>query len=241
MTPFGRNTPRVTPADVALGVVSDEQRREAERLMRDDPAFRAEVDRLRQAGATLATLPPTPDDAPPTLDLDAALRARPARTSRWPRLRPRRALGRGPITALAVSAAVLLFGAGMLAGNALDDGGTPTGPAPSGPQVVLRALDDGGTQRAIATMPGGADGEMELRVEGAAPSRPGEYYELWLLDDTRTTTIGTFRVGADGTARVRFPLAIDPSSYRFLDVSIERDDGDPTHSSNSVLRSPSLS
>ena len=49
-------------------------------------------------------------------------------------------------------------------------------------------------------------------------------------------SLGSFRVGAKGGATVELPLPVDPSRYRFLDVSVERDDGDPSHSSRSVLR-----
>lgn len=247
MSPSDRRDPQVSPADVVLGELGPESRADAERRMRDDPAFAAEVARLREVEAALSVV--TPDDVPvPPLDIGAALHERPARGRA---ARPRWAgfgggITRVPRPALAAAAVVLLFGGGVAVGTALNGGsGAPDTPtvvqAPNGPQVTLNALDDAGAQRAVAVMPGQSDGEMELRVENAAPSKPGEYYELWLLDDRRTTPIGTFRVGADGTAQVRFPLAIDPSSYRYLDVSVESDDGDPTHSGASVLRSPALS
>jgi hypothetical protein len=42
--------------------------------------------------------------------------------------------------------------------------------------------------------------------------------------------------GADGRAKVELPLPVDPSRYRFLDISVEPDDGNPAHSSRSILR-----
>lgn len=255
--PQGRRPARCTPADVVLGTVPDEHLADVARLMQEDPAFRAEVDRLREAGDALTVLPAASTDPPPPLDLDAALAARPA--GRSGRIRaPRPAAGRvrrtgaGPVRpltrpVLAATLAVLLFGGGLLAGTALDGGSSQDAPAapavtraPAGKQVALGAFRGRGSQRAAVLMPTSTGQEMELRVSDARPSAPGTYYELWLLDDRRTTPIGTFRVGADGTARVRFPLAVDPARYRYLDVSVEDDDGDPGHSGRSVLRSAAL-
>lgn len=243
MTSPDRRAWRISPADVILGAVRDEDRLEVDRLMRDDPAFRAEVLRLGEAGDALRDLPAAASDAPavPALDLDAALAARPGR-ARPAGHRPARV----PRVALAACAAVLLFGGGVLAGTALDGDpavpASPTAQEPTGRRVALDAFGGGGAQRAAVVMPAGAEQEMELRVTGARPSRSGEYYELWLLDGgRRTTPIGTFRVGADGAARVRFPLSVDPAGYRFLDVSVQEADGDPTHSGRSILRSAALS
>ena len=75
-------------------------------------------------------------------------------------------------------------------------------------------------------------------MTGLRPSRPGEYYELWLLNSPDDlVSVGAFRVGEDGTATVEFPLGVDPRRYQLVDVSVERDDGDPGHSARSVLRS----
>jgi hypothetical protein len=40
---------------------------------------------------------------------------------------------------------------------------------------------------------------------------------------------------------VALPVGVDPAAARFVDVSVERDDGDPAHSGRSVLRSSALS
>lgn len=252
--PRDRRPERCTPADVVLGTVPDEHLADVARLMQEDPAFRAEVERLREAGDALAVLPAASTDPPPPLDLDAALAARPAGRSGRIRV-PRRVAGRagrsgaGPVRrlprpVLASTLAVLLFGGGLLAGTALDGDSPQDAPAvarePAGEQVALGAFGGRGSQRAAVLMPTSTGQEMELRVADARPSAPGTYYELWLLDDRRTTPIGTFRVGADGTVRVRFPLAVDPARYRYLDVSVEDDDGDPGHSGRSVLRSAAL-
>ncbi len=48
--------------------------------------------------------------------------------------------------------------------------------------------------------------------------------------------LGSFRVDAHGDAVVRVPLPVDPARYRYFDVSLQPDSGDPAHSGISVLR-----
>jgi anti-sigma-K factor RskA len=99
-----------------------------------------------------------------------------------------------------------------------------------------------GTERARVALPAGAGGTVRVALDGIAPLRRGEYLELWLLrEGTDMVSLGTFRAGADGRVRVTLPLGVDPAGARFVDVSVERDDGDPTHSQRSVLRSAALS
>ncbi len=65
---------------------------------------------------------------------------------------------------------------------------------------------------------------------------------MWLLgDDGELVSLGSTRVGASGAATLEdVQLPVDPGSFRFLDVSREPSDGDPGHSSDSVLRGPSV-
>ena len=205
--------------DVALGEVAPEQRAAAEERLRTDPAFAREVERLR---GTVARLEAQPDEtwSPPTPPpLPAAVGA--GRERRQPALSRRLGL------ALAAAALVVLGVAGTLGAQQLSG-------------------DDGGERVVLAGLPlaPGASGEAELddgvrlTVTGLRPSRPGEYYELWLLNSPDDlVSVGAFRVGEDGTATVEFPLGVDPRRYQLFDVSVERDDGDPGHSSRSVLRS----
>jgi anti-sigma-K factor RskA len=114
--------------------------------------------------------------------------------------------------------------------------------------VVAGVLDEDGRRVDLAALPGGvaggASGEARLTsgsvsVEARlAPSRPGEYYELWTLDGERVISLGTFRAGDDGEASARFTLGVRPTGA--LDVSVEPVDGDPSHSTRSFLRSEPL-
>jgi hypothetical protein len=48
--------------------------------------------------------------------------------------------------------------------------------------------------------------------------------------------MGPFRVARDGRVDAHMPIAVDLRKYRVVDVSLEPDDGDPAHSSRSVMR-----
>ena len=206
--------------DVALGEVAPEHRAAAEERLRTDPAFAAEVERLR---GTVARLDAQPDEAwnpPPPPPLPAAVTARPERR-RWA---PPRLLA----PALAAIALIAVGVAGTLAVQQLSDDGA-TG---QGVELAGLPLAPGASGEARL------DGDVRLTVSDLPPSRPGEYYELWLLNSPEDlVSVGAFRVGEDGAATVEFPLGVDPGRYQLVDVSVERDDGDPGHSSRSVLRS----
>jgi anti-sigma-K factor RskA len=97
-------------------------------------------------------------------------------------------------------------------------------------------------ERAFVTLPGRAAGTVDLRARHLPASAPGTYYEVWLMtDEHRLASVGTFRVPSSGTVHVRFAVGVDPAAYRYVDVSVERDDGQPAHSGTSVLRSGALS
>ena len=53
-------------------------------------------------------------------------------------------------------------------------------------------------------------------------------------------SVGTFRAGADGRAEAGFTLGVDPARFAALDVSVKPADGDPRHSTRSLLRSGAL-
>jgi anti-sigma-K factor RskA len=141
----------------------------------------------------------------------------------------RRALTLRPLPALAAVLLLLALGAG---GALLI---TARDPAPSRTLTLTSLRPDGAAQGKVRLARTG--GRATLAVSGLAPSRRGEFYELWLLSPPGDlVSLGSFRVSAGGRATLQVPLPVDPSRYRFLDVSVEPDDGDPAHSSHSVLR-----
>lgn len=219
-----------------LGELSDEQLAAAERRLGEDPALRAEVERLRPAVARLEELPPEAweDLAPPPLalplDSAPATTARPAPRRWWQGLVIR------PAFAALASIALLVVGVGvgLLIGSDEDGGGEP------GRAVALAPVEPRGQGASGSAELVGADGgEAVVAVSGVSPSEAGEFYELWLLnapDDL--ISLGSFKVGASGRAEVTVPLPVDPAQFEFIDLSVERDDGDASHSGRSVLRAP---
>jgi anti-sigma-K factor RskA len=203
--------------DVALGEVAPEQRAAADERLRSDAAFRAEVERLRGTVARLEAQPEETWSPPPPPPLLSANKTR-----------RRPALPRVLVPALA---SVALIAVGVFGTLAVQDLGDDEAP---GRSVALEALPLAPRASGQAEV---GDG-VRLTVSDLRPSRPGEYYELWLLNSPEDlVSVGAFRVGEDGRATVEFPLGVDPSRYKLLDVSVERDDGDPGHSARSVLRS----
>jgi anti-sigma-K factor RskA len=219
---------RPDPADFVLGELQGEQLDKAHELMESDPTFRQDVEELSAVGDALAALPEEGWD-PPIPPSFAAIEAR-QRASRswWQSL-----LGpvRMPAPALALGAVALLV-AGLGLGSWLSS----SGDAGDGGQVIaLDAIGDGdGSGRVLlASDNSGAT----LEVSGLAPSADDDFYELWLLTPpAELVSLGSFRVGADGSGTVSMPLPADLEDFEFLDVSVEPLDGDPGHSSVSVLR-----
>lgn len=208
-----------------------------ERRLEADRELREEVERLGPLVARLEELPPEvwdpPQPPPLVLPEDAARPAR-RRGLRLPALTLR------PLPAAGLAA--ILLAMGVAAGLLIGGNGGSEGVRAGASDLMLARVDDG---------PAGARGDVLLAddrrhakvdVSGLDPSGPDRFYELWLLDeDGRMIAIGAFQVGADGRAEVEVPIPITPSRYRYFDVSLQQDDGDPAHSGVSVLRGPTSS
>lgn len=98
-------------------------------------------------------------------------------------------------------------------------------------EATLEALSDVPEASAILVTEGD-DRSLTLET-GDLPEIDG-YYEVWLLasDESGLVSLGPV------TPRQRYeiPSAIDVDRYSIVDVSREPTDGDPTHSTDSVLR-----
>lgn len=225
---------RIDTSDYLLGELTGDDLVEAERLLREDPDFRAEVDRLRPAVQQLEELPNEAWEElePPPLPVPAT-----ARTAPSPPRRSRRRLVLRPAIAGLASAALLLVGvgAGLLLGD--DESAGPSGGGETLALAPVEPRGEGAT--GSAELIGAEGGEAVVDVSSIRPSSSDEFYELWLLngpDDL--VSLGSFKVGPSGRATVNVPLPVDPSRFGFVDISVERDDGDASHSGQSVLRAP---
>lgn len=210
-----------------------------ERRLDADPELRAEVERLRPVVARLEQMPAeaweTTQPPPLAMPAEAAAPAAPSRRrrSRLPSLTLR------PLPAASLAALLLAIGVagGLLAGGSGSDasGGRTT-------DLVLSRIDYGPASAHGDVLVAGDGAQATVDVSGLDPSGFGNFYELWLLDDDgRMISLGSFKVGADGHAAVELPIPVSPLRYRYFDLSLQEDNGNPTHSGVSVLRGPTAS
>ena len=218
-----------------LGELEPSEASAFERRLEDESELRAEVERLRPLVARLEALPDEawePVEPPPLrMPVDGARKTEeePAPRRRW--FRPPD-LSLRPLPAVGLAA--LLLAIGLAAGLWVGNGSSSSS---GGPNLALSRIDDGPTGASGDVALAANDSRATLAVEGLDPSDPDQFYELWLLDeDGKMIALSSFRVDEDGGAEVELPLPVEPSRYTFFDVSLQEDNGDPTHSGVSVLR-----
>jgi anti-sigma-K factor RskA len=212
-----------------------------ERRLDADPDLREEVERLRPVVGRLEELPAEVWEAPQPPPLAVPEGA--AEAPREPRGSPspaRRRLRLPTVTlrpAPAAALAALLLAVGVASGLLIGGNGGSRGTGAGATDVVLRRIGDGPRGAHGDVFVGRSKQRAKVDVEGLIPSGSHAFYELWLLDDDgRMIALGSFRIGADGRAEVELPIPVAPSRYRYFDVSMQEDDGNPAHSGISVLR-----
>jgi Anti-sigma-K factor rskA, C-terminal len=134
---------------------------------------------------------------------------------------------------VAASAAGVLIGGGAVAVMTGQD--TPTSvvasaeltPMPDGP-------DRGGQAEATLNR---TDGGYTVTVKASGVAGPEGFYEVWLLDEQDSGLIALGSLGP-GEQQATFPVpdGVDLQTFNAVDVSDEPLDGDPTHSTVTVLR-----
>jgi anti-sigma factor RsiW len=213
--------PDLPIGDYVLGELDGAERQRLERRLGEEPGLRERVQGLEAIGSMLESLP---GEAWEALGERSGSAAQPARGRR---------AGSGRLRlGLAAGVCALMLGAGIGVGVLIERPG-----ATSGPTVILRALaGNAALDRAQARMTAGGH-RMVLNVEHLPATAPGEFYELWLMNDARSlVAVASFRVGAGGRAELEVPLPVAASGYRYLDISLQRATAGPAHSGDSVLR-----
>ncbi len=157
---------------------------------------------------------------------------------------PSRQTGRPARRAVPTWAAGLAAGVALVAGLGL---GRITGgnevpeaidPSPTQGAVVaaadLRALDSE-SARGVASVVRAED-TITLRVEASSLGESDGFHEVWLInvDGTRMVALGVLASGDTGEFQV--PTGLIEEGYRIVDISVEPEDGDPTHSGVSLAR-----
>jgi anti-sigma-K factor RskA len=137
--------------------------------------------------------------------------------------RRRPLIGLAAALALALVAAAVLLWTGPL---------RPDRPGGTVPLAGVGAVAASG-QASMA----GDDGDRRMTVttDHLPALRPGQYYEVWLLDPNAGTVFPVGVLPPDGEARFTLPASV-VGRYQAIDVSLEADDGDPAHFKHSLLR-----
>ncbi len=177
----------------------------------------------------------TADPLPPLADLG---RLRRERRRAW--------VAKGLVAA---TAAAVLWSGGYAWRGADDSAPIATPPPSASPTPDPTSDPTSGTTRSAVLTPveGSATGMVTMRDRGSKtammriktddlrPTRSGQYYYAWLLDPTTNKMLPLGQVGPNGAASFRVSQRL-LASYSAVDVSLETDDGDPSHSPRSVLR-----
>ena len=105
----------------------------------------------------------------------------------------------------------------------------------SGQEIALAAIGDSRASGRAEVVE--RDGGTALRVDttGLAPLSDADY-ELWLMnpDTDSFVSLGAVRPGVRGDHPIPAGVTVETDPY--VDISVEPHDGDPTHSTVSVLR-----
>lgn len=239
------NVDRETAIAYLLGELGEPDRRRFEAEMAGDPSLREIVEELGPVVSNLEAMPPEAWDppAPPPLDIarvtsgdEVPLGDRESELDREVRQRGRGGLWLRIGGFLAAGAALLLVGFFIGSGTGGDESSsTPSG---SGEPFVLDSFGEAPNAATGEVQMVSSEGDqMRLDVSGLKPSPNGEFYELWLLGaDGELVALGSFRVGDEGKRSIEVPLPVDPGKFKYFDVSIQPENGDPAHSGRSVLR-----
>ncbi|MCW2736722.1 anti-sigma factor [Nocardioides sp.] len=152
---------------------------------------------------------------------------------------PEASRSRVPVWAAGLAAGIaLVVGLGLGRLTADDESVTPEAqPTDAGAVVAaadLTALDsdaDRGVARAVRE-----DDMVTLRVSARELGDEDGFHEVWLInvDGTRMVALGVLAEGDTGEFQV--PRGLIEEGYRIVDISVEPDDGDPTHSGVSLAR-----
>jgi hypothetical protein len=142
---------------------------------------------------------------------------------RWPR--------RLALVAVAAAAALVV---GSVAVTRTSD--RPDTPPVAAPEQTADLEPVEGTGGGKVLMASGRDEvTMTIETHDLPPIRSGQVYYVWLFNPATEKMFPLGVIGPGGQASFHVPDSL-VGRYQVVDVSLERDDGDPAHSVTSVLR-----
>jgi hypothetical protein len=142
---------------------------------------------------------------------------------------PRPGWRRGPLVGLAAALVLAVAAAAVLWAGGL------WRPERAGRTVPLAGVGAVAASGRASMAGAGDDRQMTVAAQGLPALRAGQYYEVWLLDPDAGTVFPVGVLPPDGEGRFALPASV-VGRYQVIDVSLEADDGDPTHSKRSLLR-----
>ena len=110
-----------------------------------------------------------------------------------------------------------------------------SGPGPTVQSVALAPVGQGDARGGAQLVRRGGGLALRLDTTGL-PTTPDGYYELWLMNPDTNSFISFGPVVPGTTATYPVPKGISVTSDPFVDISLEPFDGNPSHSTVSVLR-----
>jgi len=173
-------------------------------------------------GTTRTLSRPAPLELPDVPPLES--RTTPTRGRTW-----RRSLG------LVAAAAALIAGTAVVTQWAdRSDTQSPTVAAPER-TVDLEPVDGTGSGRVLMAEDSHDGVRMTVETRDLPRIGRGQFYEAWLFNPRTQKMLALGVIGPGGKASFELPDSL-VGRYQVVDVSLERDDGNPGHSVTSVLR-----
>lgn len=226
--------------DYLLGELPDGERAELLREIVADPQLSGELAELSPLVAKLEDLPGEAWDEiePPPLRLNGARReaapSAPARRSNRLKDFFGRSFALKPLPAFAAVLAIFVAGFG-LSNLSSDNSAAPIEASIAQTNLTpVGDLDPAATGHADVKKDGH---QIRLKISGLKVNGENDFYEAWLMDPNNGfISIGTFRVGEDGSTTLDLPVPVATEKFPVVDISLQPADGKPTHSGVSVLR-----
>jgi len=104
-------------------------------------------------------------------------------------------------------------------------------------RASLRAMDHGAASEGgtVTVLADGSIRQLIVRAADLSAVSDHQYYEVWLLDPTTSKMLPVGMLPPSGRGAYSMSSGL-MAGYTAVDVSLQRDDGSPAHSTTSVLR-----
>ena len=137
--------------------------------------------------------------------------------------------------AAAAAAATVVIGGAFFAGSRLTE--PPTSQARAALHVVNPSASGGG-EVVMRTREGKTN--MLVTATGLEALPDDRFYEVWLFDPHSGKMLAVGVLGPGGKSTYSLPQSLMLSQYQVVDISLQQDNGNPTHSADSgcVLATP---